>query len=103
MGLGKILKLIRTNKSMTQKQMADHIGISQNYLSLIESNSKVPSADRLSSFAKTLKVSKDALVFVASQPPEELSLEDKKKYRELQSNIMSLLLLDITGEMIPNA
>ncbi len=103
MGLGKILKLIRTNKDMTQKQMADHIGISQNYLSLIESDSKVPSTDRLSSFAKALNVSKDALVFVASTPPEELSGVDKKKYGDLQRNIMSLLLFDITGEVHQHA
>ena len=56
MNLAQLLKLIRTTKGMTQKDMADLMGISQNYLSLIESNIKIPSADKLAAFAKALNL-----------------------------------------------
>ena len=103
MNLGQILKLIRNNKGMTQQEMATLIGISQNYLSLIESNSKVPSSEKLSEFADALKISKEALIFVSSPPPKELSEKDKNKYLELQKNIIHLLLFDLTGEMMQYA
>lgn len=103
MNLGQLLKLIRTTKGMTQKDMADLMGISQNYLSLIESNIKVPSADKLAAFAEALSISKDALVFVSSDPPDELSAKDQKDYERLQKNIVSLLVFDLTGEVKKSA
>ncbi|ACN15019.1 putative transcriptional regulator [Desulforapulum autotrophicum HRM2] len=103
MKLGQLLKFIRTSKEMTQKEMASLIGISQNYLSLIESGTKNPSSDKLSDFAEALQISKDALIFVSSNPPEELSGKDQKKYEQLQNNIVSLLLFELTGETENNA
>jgi transcriptional regulator with XRE-family HTH domain len=99
MSLGHVLKLIRTNKGFNQKEMADLLGISQNYLSLIESEKKTPSVDRISEMAKNLKVSSDALVFASSDVPGELSPKDQKDYKRLQNNIVSLLLFDLTGEL----
>lgn len=99
MNLGQLLKIIRTTKGMTQKDMATLMGISQNYLSLIESDIKTPSVDRIETFAAALKISKDALIFVSSSPPKELSAKDKKDYERLQKNILSLLVFDITGEL----
>lgn len=99
MSLGHVLKLIRTNRGMNQKQMADLLGISQNYLSLIESEKKQPSVDRISEMANSLKVSSDALIFAASDAPNELSAKDIKDYKRLQNNIISLLLFELTGEL----
>ena len=99
MKLGHVLKLIRTNKRMTQKEMADTLGISQNYLSLIESDKKTPSSEKLSRFANSLKISKDAFIFLSSEPPAELNNKNKKDYIRLQQNILSLLLFEITGEI----
>ena len=56
MKLGHVLKLIRTNWGMTQKDMADTLGISQNYLSLIESDKKTPSPEKILVFANSLKM-----------------------------------------------
>jgi transcriptional regulator with XRE-family HTH domain len=99
MSLGHVLKLVRTNKGFNQKEMAELLGISQNYLSLIESEKKKPSIDRISDMAKNLKVSSDALIFASSDVPSELSLKDQKDYKRLQNNIISLLLFDLTGEL----
>lgn len=99
MSLGHLLKLVRTHRVLNQKEMADLLGISQNYLSLIESDKKQPSAELVSKIAKSLKVSSDALVFAASDVPDEFSRDDKATYRKLQSNIISLLLFQMTGEL----
>jgi len=99
MKLGHVLKLIRTNRGMTQKDMANTLGISQNYLSLIESDKKTPSPEKISDFANSLKISKDALTFISSELPTELNGKDKKDYIRLQQNIISLLLFEITGEI----
>lgn len=99
MDLGNVIKLIRTQKGMNQIDFSDLLGISQNYLSLIESNQKKPSDDKISIFAKSLGISKDALLFASSKIPQELSDEDKAAYRKLQNNITTLLLFGIDGEL----
>jgi transcriptional regulator with XRE-family HTH domain len=103
MSLGHVLKLIRTKKGFNQKQMADMLGISQNYLSLIESEKKQPSSDRIAEMAKCLNISTDTLVFAASDVPEELNPKDRKDFQCLQNNIISLLLFELTGELKPIA
>jgi transcriptional regulator with XRE-family HTH domain len=99
MSLGHVLKLVRINKGFNQKQMAELLGISQNYLSLIESGKKQPTTDRISELAKNLNISSDALVFAASDVPQELNTKDKKDFERLQKNIISLLLFELTGEL----
>ncbi len=99
MGIGHLLKLIRINKGFNQQHMADIIGISQNYLSLIESGKKKPSVSLIDNISKHLKISKAAMMFSASAPPDELSEKDKKDFKRLQNNITSLLLFELTGEI----
>lgn len=99
MSLGHVLKLIRTHNRLNQKQMSELLGISQNYLSLIESDKKRPSPERIYEMSKRLKVSNDALLFAASDVPNELNSKDQKDYKRLQNNIISLLLFELTGEL----
>ena len=103
MKIGHVLKLVRTGKAMTQKDMADLLGVSQNYLSLIEIGSKAPSSEKLAEFAKSMSVSEEALVFVSTDVPEELSPSEKEDFLKLQYNILSLLLFKLTGELRKNA
>jgi transcriptional regulator with XRE-family HTH domain len=99
MSLGHLLKLVRTHRQLNQKEMAGLLGISQNYLSLIESDKKQPSSELISRIARSLNVSNDALGFVASDVPDELTKDDKITYRKLQSNILTILLFQMTGEL----
>lgn len=103
MNIGHLLKLIRVNKGMTQKQMSNILEISQNYLSLIEGNKKIPSSEKITVFAKKLKISDSALLFASSKAPVELNSKDKKDFERLQQNIISLLLFELTGELGFNA
>ena len=99
MSLGHLLKLVRTNRNTNQKEMANLLGISQNYLSLIESEKKKPSAEIISEIAKNLKISSDALLFAAAEVPVELGAKDRNDFKRLQNNIISLLLFELTGEI----
>jgi len=99
MKIGNVFKLLRTSADLTQSQMSKKIGISQNYLSLIEQNKKMPSNESLKASASSLKISEDALKFIASGVPVELNEIDSKDYQRLQQNILSLLIFQLSGEM----
>jgi len=102
-GLGHLIKLIRAHKGLNQNRMAELLGISQNYLSLIESKKKQPSYELVNHMASVLKISSDALVFATSDIPVEFSPNDKNNYKRLQDNITKLLLFELTGELEESA
>jgi len=103
MKIGKILKILRTSKGLTQNQMSKLLGISQNYLSLIEQDKKAPSAEAIDNFASSLRMSKDALLLISSEVPVELTGKDKEDFQRLQQNILSLLLYQTSGELPTSA
>ena len=49
MGIGNILKLLRESRNISQSKLARETQISQNFLSMIESGSRVPKPDCVSS------------------------------------------------------
>lgn len=63
MNFGEKLKKIRTEKNMTQPQMAEAIGIEQSYLSKLENDKSVPSAEMFQTIIKNLEL--DARAFLA--------------------------------------
>lgn len=97
MKISSLIKKIRSIRGLTQAQLAQKMGITQNYLSLIETDNRTPSNEKIKAFAKHLQLSEDALIFLSTEPPNELSLENKRDYMKLQHNIFSLLVFDLTG------
>lgn len=55
MKLGTNIKLIRTEKNLTQKKLAKQAGITHNYLSMIENNSKMPSLNLIQKLSQILE------------------------------------------------
>ncbi len=56
-GLGEMLKQIRESKGLTQVQLADKTGVTQEYIAKLESGARVnPSLKVLRAFAKALNV-----------------------------------------------
>ncbi len=92
MKVGEMIKLIRTSKGVSQKDMADKLNITANYLSLIESDKKIPGREIVSDFANKLGISKAALLFAISEVPDELKGRDREDFTKLQNNIIHLLL-----------
>lgn len=103
MKIGKLLKMLRISKGLTQNQMSKLLGISQNYLSLIEQDKKTPSTEAIANFASSLSISKDALILVSSDAPKELNDKDIEDFMRLQQNILSLLLYQTSGELRKSA
>jgi len=56
------IKQIRLSKNMTQKQLAEAVGVDHTIISKYEKGQVSPSADRLEAMAKVLGVSVDALL-----------------------------------------
>lgn len=89
MNLGHFLKIIRTAGNYKQKEFANLLGITQNYLSLIETNKKNLSIEKIKKFANELKISEDGMIFIFLDVPKELPEKDKNTFKRLQCNIMS--------------
>ena len=56
MDIGANIKTIRTSKSISQKELAKQVGITPNYLSMIENASKRPSLSLIEKLSKVLEV-----------------------------------------------
>lgn len=56
MNIGEKIKQLRTEKNLTQPQLAEAIGIEQSYLSKLENDKSIPSADIFSSILKALAI-----------------------------------------------
>jgi len=89
MALGLTLKLLRTASNLTQNSLAKDLGVSANYLSLLENERKEPSLSFLKRFSKRFDVPLGYLLWLAlqdEQSNEELDL--KHKMDELLVNII---------------
>jgi transcriptional regulator with XRE-family HTH domain len=56
MNIGERIKQIRAEKNLTQPQLAEMIGIEQSYLSKLENDKSIPSADIFQSLLKGLEM-----------------------------------------------
>lgn len=54
--LGKVVKMARKRKSLTQKVLAEKINISRNYISDIECGRYIPSVEKLILLADILEI-----------------------------------------------
>lgn len=95
MELGKLLKTIRVYLDLTQHDLSEKLGISSNYLSLLESNKRNPSSEVILKIAQQFKISKDALDFLCTEIPPELDKNGAEKYQDLQNNIVTLLIFQL--------
>lgn len=92
MKLGQLIKTLRISHGFSQKSLSEKLDITTNYLCLIETSKRFPSADLIARIATEFKISKDALDFLSTDVPTELNKINSKKYTKLQENIAALLL-----------
>ncbi len=60
--LGKALRQARLKSGLTQEQLAFKAGLSRNYISLLELNSKSPTIDTLFALCKAMNASPSRLI-----------------------------------------
>ena len=92
--IGNILKLIRAHRAITQGEMAERLGITQNFLSQVEHGKKTVSATKVDEFAQKLGISKEILLSAGCDVPNEMTGKDKQLFLDMKKSAMQIILLD---------
>ena len=82
--IGERLRKIRKSKGITQKELADVLGVNKATVSLYEKNINEPNDSVKTKMAKYFKISMDYLTGVID---EEISYYDKNTFLKLSSDI----------------
>lgn len=73
---GNYIRALRKEKNMTQRELAEKVGINFTYLSKIENGKlkevQFPSEETIIKLAKSLKADKDELLLLANKVPENI-------------------------------
>ncbi len=73
MSFGAYLRSLRRQKRLSQKELADKVGIDHTYLSKIETETLPPPSEKnIKKIAQVLGVSEDELLVLASKAPSDL-------------------------------
>jgi transcriptional regulator with XRE-family HTH domain len=89
--LGNSIKLIRTAREISQRDLARDLKISANYLSLIESDKREPSLSFLKKLAKALKVPMKLFFMWEGEPVSGANTKDLDQLRELIVRMETLM------------
>jgi len=96
MKIGKTLKLIRILKGLKQKELADKLGISPNYLSSVENDKREPSLSFIKLVSKELDVPVSFL-FLDNIDEEAMSEEQKVIYQKLKNLLVEFQSLRVNN------
>lgn len=88
--LGTAIKKVRKAKKLSQEEFCKIIGIDRPYLSLIETNNRLPSIEFLSKIAKGLEMPVQIL-FWLSTSKEDIHEDKRKVYELLKPSLDSIL------------
>lgn len=90
MDLGNIIKNIRKQKKLTQNEFASSCGITQTYLSQIESNQKEPNLSTLKNISNSLSIPLPILFFL-SMTEEDVQPNKRKAFEIVSPSVKSLV------------
>lgn len=76
------LKAARERKNMTQKEVADNIGVAKSTYSLYESGNREPNVQTIKKIADTLNISADDLLGLSPEPTTIAAHFDGDEYTE---------------------
>lgn len=88
--IGKTIKLLRVNAGIKQKDLAERLSISANYLSLLEHDKREPSISLIERLAKELDVSIGYIFLNAYEKPKNLP-RDQEHFFDLIKDLLSYL------------
>jgi transcriptional regulator with XRE-family HTH domain len=90
MNLGKAIKLCRTQKNLSQAELAERANISVSYLSLLERGKRDPNLSTVTQIAEALNVHISILMFLASER-NKLSLLSPELAEKLSFTALQLI------------
>lgn len=77
MNVGRAIRLCRSQKSMTQKDLAKSARVSVSYLSLIEQNKRDPGISKIRDIAIALGIPVSIVFFLAAEDSELSGLDSE--------------------------
>lgn len=92
MNLSMATKILRTAKGMKQKEVASKLGVTANYVSLVENGSREPSVSYLRGLARILGVPV-GLFFLWEQPEPGPLGQRSHQVRDLIAQLETMYLL----------
>ncbi|MBF0693421.1 MAG: helix-turn-helix transcriptional regulator [Flavobacterium sp.] len=90
MNLGLVIKNIRKQRGQTQQEFASSCGITQTYLSQIESNSKEPNLSTLKEISGNLQIPLPIL-FYLSLNEDDITPEKRQAFEIINPSVKSLI------------
>jgi transcriptional regulator with XRE-family HTH domain len=90
MNLGRTIRMCRTQRGLSQAELADRADCSVSYLSVLENNKRDPTLSMLTKIANALNMPIGLLFFLASEK-DELQGIDKEFAGELARTALELL------------
>jgi len=97
--VGKGIKFVRVASSLKQGEMAMRLGITQNYLSLLENNKAEPSMALLKKISEVFCVPAAFLLWEEAMPLESETPEVSEKYERMRNLVHELQQLRIARAM----
>jgi transcriptional regulator with XRE-family HTH domain len=82
--IGQLIKIGRINKKLSQEDVASKLGVSKNYISLVENNKKNPSINFLREVAKLLDIPLILLIWEKMDLPKGKTDSEKKISSQLE-------------------
>lgn len=90
MEIGHALKICRSAKKLSLDELAERAGLSQSYLSMIESGKREPTLSSIEKVAKALGVPTPILLFLAAEKGEVEGL-DAETTRRLSAAVLDVV------------
>ena len=98
MNIGKGIRFVRVASGLRQGKMADHLDITQNYLSLLENNKAEPSITLIKKISSTFGVPVSFLLWEEGMPNEGETPEVTEKYEYIRKLVHELQQLRISNK-----
>lgn len=96
MNIGKGIKFVRVASGLRQGRVAELLGITQNYLSLLENNKAEPSLALLKKVSEVFCIPASFLLWEEAMPLEGETPEVTEKYERIRGLVHDLQKVRIT-------
>lgn len=90
MDIGHALKICRSAKKLSLEELAERAGLSQSYLSMIESGKREPTLSSIEKIAAALGIPTPIVLFLASEK-EDLKGLDAETSKRLSDAVLDVM------------
>lgn len=87
MSVGRTIKLLRISSGLKQKELAAKLGVTANYMSLVESGKREPSMSLLRALSEELALPIGLFLWDTSDTVAGFDTEQRKVYEEIKNLI----------------